>query len=406
MDSKKSFSIFPEAKPTQEDPIKNPDKRQTIKPFPMQINSPFNLENVVFATKEKLVHSPEVQQRLTSPTEVPQNLSIQIRHQDSDPIPQKVLSLQEKDAEIDRLQKENCYLRKKYLPLLADTTGLSLKIQSQDEYIQKIRGKYKTLKQSSSKTLEPINKDLSCQDIGISPIRALNLTDKNDLDRIDELNKELEDARNVIKLFESKQELMRFTAPDGSIDHLKYYEIIASLWKLVNSMQQYYNDCLQEALRRTEAKCNIYEKQKSMLLCKIKQVQNLHCEKLREMSQIEQERDKALKDRQEIEAKYKDLKEEYNEYKTKVTKYKAGVVEKMAKAKADIDFRVKCEKAEAEIEEYKQKMIDLQKSCEEDKIEFLREYNQEKRELVRKHKEEEEKMLKTIEMLKEMRGGK
>ncbi|OMJ80750.1 hypothetical protein SteCoe_18908 [Stentor coeruleus] len=400
MDSNKNFDISPKTTPLTDEETKNIDRGQVTNLPPMQIDTSLNIESKVFGKNDKIPHSPEISKNPFLPIEQPQNQSILINPQISNQVSQ------EKDAEFTKLKKEYHALKGEYLLMLENTEKLTSKIKSQDDCIQKLHEKYTTTKKSLPKTLEPTNRDQNCQDMGISPIRALNLTEKNDLNRIDELNKELEAAQNIIKIYESKQELMTFKAPEGNIDHLKYYEIIASLWKLVNSMQQYYNDCLQEAIRRTEAKCSIYEKQKSIFLIKIKQMQKLHCDKLFEMDQIEKKMNEALKNNNVIQEKYERLNKEFNEYKTKVTEYKADVTKKLAKARADVDIVEELKKAEGKIKELEKNMEKVKSVCEQDKIEFLQEQNREKKEIIKSYEERIEKLSSDNELLKLMRSGK
>jgi hypothetical protein len=312
-----------------------------------------------------------------------------------------------KDAELDRLVKELNMCKESYLFKLAEIAELQQKIAELSEINDGARTLIEKrppdlLFYPQAKQLD-FSKTVLSQDIGISPIRSIQSTEKNAMDRIESLNAELDNVKAELKLMHDKETLMNFTVPRDGIQHLQYYELITGLWRLVDGIRMHAKDVVQHCHSNYKLKYDILERRDTLLRAKIARQQKIHLEKLKEFEIKEKE---FLSERvkfQETDRSYALLKDEHFKVSNEMSRFKMECKEKMRKARADIDLRKTLEECEKELEKVKGERDEMQKVCEDDKIKFIARWNEEKKELLSGHEKEKKMLMGNIEMLKEMR---
>jgi hypothetical protein len=250
---------------------------------------------------------------------------------------------------------------------------------------------------------EYLKSDIISQDVGISPIRSLSLTEKTAIDRIESLMKELEDTKKHLKTLQSREDIMKFKLPDHGIDHLSYYELITGLWRLIEAMQIHYNDIFQETIQKFKSKCELLEYRDLLLRKKLKKTQEIHINKLSEFQEKEKEYENSLKTMTGTIEKYEILKEDHRKLKIETSNFKAECKEKLKQAKADINIREELEESQKIIEALRKEKVEIKNDCETDKLEFLKKFQADKNEMIKKHLEEKAAMQEEINVLKAIR---
>lgn len=153
---------------------------------------------------------------------------------ESSKIKDKIINLN-KEEEMLKLNKEINLIREKYLFKLAEIAELEAKIKELSDLHMPKKDLFDTSNKENRyqteiiKEFDFLRNDIISQDVGISPIRSLSLTEKTAIDRIETLTKELEDTKKQLKSYKDKEEIMKFKLPENGIDHLSYYELITGL---------------------------------------------------------------------------------------------------------------------------------------------------------------------------------
>ena len=193
----------------------------------------------VFQKKDKLAHSPNSVFRMPNPISQKEN-QIPINTKQfpivTETFKPKIFQEKEspKDLEMLKLTQEINLFRERYLFKLAEIAELEGKIKELTD-INATRRDFigenteKKHKAQNFQGLEIIGADVLSQDVGISPIRSLTLTEKSAIDRIDSLTRELDDTKKKLKSFKDQEEIFKLKLPEDEISHLSYYELVTGL---------------------------------------------------------------------------------------------------------------------------------------------------------------------------------
>lgn len=308
------------------------------------------------------------------------------------------------DIEMSKLTQEINLFREKYLFKLAEISELESKIKDLTDINvsrKELFGENRNNKENFRAEL--FKSDVLSQDIGISPIRSLSLTEKTAVDRIESLMFELETTKKELKGFRDIEEIMKFQLPEHGVEHLSYYELITGLWRLIESMQMHYNEIFQDSIQKNKVKFELMEQRDRLLRKKIERAHEIHVEKLREFQSRESEFEKIQISSNEATEKYKKLKEKHKSLKNQVSVFKAECKEKLKKARADIDIRKQLEECEKLVKKQEEDKENIKNECENDKIEFLTRWHEEKKNLVQEFENEKNRLFEEINILRELR---
>ena len=303
-----------------------------------------------------------------------------------------------RDHEIEQMMNQINLFHEKYLIKQAELAELEDKLNELTD-LKAIR--QEGMEKRPSVKRDPLameldfNKNKVSQDFGTSPIKSFGLTERTALMRIEEMTKELDQAKSSLRSLKDKEELLHFEVPSETLDHYSYYQVISTLFKAVQLLRGYYDDKLNSEYNRVASIVSLYENRQQFMKQKLFNLHKAHVEKLKVIQGNELELSRNKDELASLKKEVLQVKETYAEFQFEVQVFKEKCKEKMNKAKADTDVREELRRKEAEVE-------GLAEEINQVKSEMLVAKQREVRELAARFNEDLTKLRDENEMLKSM----